>query len=112
VRIAALASVVCLVAACAPAEMASTLVVSKVNRQEALVKNTGDLAPGDVVHMWRYTCRASRCGYGQTGDGVVTVVLLDSPNYALVQLRPDTRVAPGDHASKDVYPMPNWRDEP
>ena len=109
-RIAALASAACLGIACTPVEMPSSLVVSRVAAGEALLGSADDLSPGNVVHVWRYACSGrhpSRCGYHRVGDGVVTVVLLDSPHYALIQFVPGTSVAPGDHASKD-FPVPSW----
>lgn len=112
VKIAALAPALALVAsvaACAPA-VTSGLVVGKVESGQAIVKNTDDFAPGDVVRMWRYGCsrqRPGRCGYYGTGSGVVTTVFLDSPNYALVQLEPGARAVPGDRARKDSL-MEYW----
>jgi hypothetical protein len=104
VRIAPLASALGLLTACTPSETVSSLVVSNVNAEKVLIRTTDDLSPGNVVHMWHYGCSSrhpSRCGYHQVGDGIVTSVLLGTPNYAFVQLRPESRVAPGDHASKD-----------
>jgi hypothetical protein len=103
-----------LLGACTPSETRSRLIVSNVNAEEALVRATDDLSPGNIVHMWHYACssrRPSRCGYRQVGDGMVTVVLPGSPNYAYVQLRPGTRVAPGDRATKDD-PMFYWHPDP
>jgi hypothetical protein len=60
--------------------------------------------------MWRYGCssrRPNRCGYYGTGNGVVTAVFVDSPNYALVQLEPGAHVGPGDRARKDSL-MEYW----
>jgi hypothetical protein len=99
-----------LLAACTPSETRSTLVVSNVNGEEALVRTADDLSPGNIVHMWHYACSSrssNRCGYRQVGDGIVTAVLSGSPYYAHVQLRPGTQVATGDRATKDG-PMFYW----
>jgi hypothetical protein len=115
VRIAALASALGLVTACSPVAALPSLVVSKVNAEQALMRTTDDLSPGDIVHMWRYGCsisRPSRCDYSPVGDGIVTVVLLDSPNYAFVQFAPGNRVVPGDQASKDSPVFERFPDTP
>jgi hypothetical protein len=113
-RIAAPACLLGLCAACTPAQMTSSVVVSRVNVSEALVRTSDDLSPGDVVHVWRLACgsrRPSRCRYRQVGRAVVTTVVPDSPAYALVQIEPGSRVAVGDRTVKDS-PMFYWHPEP
>ncbi|MDP9035249.1 MAG: hypothetical protein M3O50_10605 [Myxococcota bacterium] len=112
--IAPLAFALGLFVACTPSETRSGLVVNNVNAGQALVRGTDDLTPGNVVHMWHYGCssrRPSHCGYRQVGDGIVTTVVLGSPDYAYVQLRPGTHVAPGDRATTDA-PMSYWHPNP
>ena len=93
---------------CTPAETASTVVVSTPRAGVVLVRTTDSLAPGDVIHIWR----RSRRGYRQVAGGVVTVVVLDAPDYALVDVAPgDDAVAVGDRGTKDS-PMFYWHHDP
>jgi hypothetical protein len=118
VRFAALASVLGMLTACAPVATPSSIIVTKVDATEALVRTTDDLSPGDAVHIWRLPCRRPppavgnlRCGYRYVGEGLVTMVVLDPSDYALVQFAPGANFAVGDRAVKDS-PMSYWHPAP
>lgn len=90
----------------------SNVVVGPIRVTQAVVQSDGDLSLGDVVHIWHRRCRwIRRCGYARAGDGVVTGLIGDSANYAVIELAPDARVRDGDRAVKDS-PMFYWHPDP
>jgi hypothetical protein len=96
---------------CTPVETASTVVVSTPSAAVVLVRTNDTLSPGDVIHIWRRSC-LRHCGYRQVAGGVVTVVVLDTPDYAFVDVAPgDDAVAVGDRAVKDSS-MFYWHPDP
>jgi hypothetical protein len=98
---------------CTPVETASTVVVSTPSAAVVLVRTNDTLSPGDVIHIWRRSCRSVRhCGYRQVAGGVVTAVVLEAPDYALVEVAPgDDAVAVGDRGVKDSS-MFYWHPDP
>jgi hypothetical protein len=112
-RIAAMFAVLGLAAACSPVEMRSDVVASAAGGRRAVVRTTEDLAPGDVVHIWHWSCSSHphHCRYVLAGDGIVAGVTIDAVDYAVVQLRDGTPIAVGDRAVKDS-PMFYWHRDP
>jgi hypothetical protein len=114
VRIAPLAGLLWLLSACTHAEATSSVVVNNATLNEAVVMTNEDLTPGDLVNIWRSMCSRhgpNRCRYRQVGRGMVTTIVPDSPDYALIELAPGTRVALGDRATKDG-PIFYWHPDP
>jgi hypothetical protein len=103
-------AVISCMTACTPVEAISSVVVKGGSDGEPLLKTNEDLSPGDVVHLWHYSCsrqRPYRCGYYLAATGMVTTVVIDKDQYAFVQVAPGTHVAVGDRALKPS-PMAYW----
>jgi hypothetical protein len=104
--------------ACSPVEVIPSVVVKAGSDSEPLLKTTNEnLSPGDIVHLWHYSCsrqHGTHCGYGLIATGMVTTVVTDKlqyatdkVQYAFVQVAPGTHVSVGDRAVKPS-PMSYW----
>jgi hypothetical protein len=96
--------------ACTPVEALSSVVAKAGSDSELLLKTNEDLSPGDVVHLWHYSCsrgHGTHCRYDLIATGMVTTVVTDKVQYAFVQVAPGTHVSIGDRAVKPS-PMSYW----
>jgi hypothetical protein len=95
--------------ACTPAEGIYNVVVKAASDSEPLLKTDGDLSPGNIVHLWHYSCSGYglRCGSHLVATGMVTTVVTGKVQYAFVQVAPGAHVAVGDRAVKPS-PMSYW----